>query len=435
MTALRSSKSPAPASERLKLLFLLPFAPDLRGSHGGARATAAIIDMLSQHHRTSALYLVGPGDPPPRQLPRGCEPMLAVSKQRHPPASAAAAARLLRAVGKFIRPDPRWVEECRSDEIASQMAAVVAKFQPDVVHVEFHVMAQYIPVIRAAWPRAAYVVTEHEPGVSADAARGASLGIRQRIGAIRRRRAWRRYERRTLPQADAIITFTESDAAAVRAMLAPSSPPIAVIPLRLPEDRSSTATALAPVRSDLLFVGNFLHPPNADAARRLVNSIFPMILRHLPAAKLTIVGPNVPDDVLAAQSDRVSLTGWVDDPSIYLAGTSVVLAPLRQGGGLRVKILEACAAGKAIVASPTALEGLSLRDGEQVMIAETDEEFARAAVALIEDSEARARLEAASRRWWEEEQDSARWYAEYAELYATLLGGITPRTSEDGTSA
>ena len=58
MTALRSSKPTAPASERLKLLFLLPFAPDLRGSHGGARATASIIGMLSQHHRTSALYLV-----------------------------------------------------------------------------------------------------------------------------------------------------------------------------------------------------------------------------------------------------------------------------------------------------------------------------------------------------------------------------------------
>jgi len=420
MTALRSSKPTAPASERLKLLFLLPFAPDLRGSHGGARATASIIDMLSQHHCTSALYLVGPGDPPPRHLPRGCEPMLAVSKERHRRASATTGTRLLRAVGKFIRPDPKWVEECRSGEIARQIAAVVAEFQPDVVHIEFHVMAQYIPVMRAAWPRAAVVVTEHEPGISADSARGASPSFRQRIGALRRRRAWRRYERRTLPQADAIVTFTATDAAGVRAMLAPSSPPITIIPLRLPEDRSSPTTGLAPVRSDFLFVGNFMHPPNADAARRLVDSIFPMILRHLPAAKLTIVGPNVPDDVLAAQSDSVSVTGWVDDPSTYLAGAAVVLAPLRQGGGLRVKILEACAAGKAIVASPTAVEGLSLKHGEQIMIAETDEEFAKAAVALIEDSEARARLEAASRRWSDEEQDSTRWLAEYAELYASL---------------
>ena len=60
------------------------------------------------------------------------------------------------------------------------------------------------------------------------------------------------------------------------------------------------------------------------------------------------------------------MTGWVDDPSIYLAGATVVLVPLRQGGGLRVKMLEACAAGKAIVASPMAIEGLSLRHDEEV---------------------------------------------------------------------
>ncbi|HEX5258779.1 MAG TPA: glycosyltransferase family 4 protein [Sphingomicrobium sp.] len=186
---------------------------------------------------------------------------------------------------------------------------------------------------------------------------------------------------------------------------------------------------MAPVRSDFLFVGNFVHPPNADAARRLVNSIFPMIQRDLPKSKLAIVGPNAPTDVLAAHSDDVNVTGWVDDPAIYLAGAAVVLVPLRQGGGLRVKILEACAAGKAIVASPTAVEGLSLRHGEQAIIADTDEEFARSAVALIEDPETRTRLELASRRWWEEEQDSAPWSAEYAELYATLLG-TRARTTE-----
>ena len=62
----------------LRLLFLLPFAPDLRGAHGGTRATAAIIDMLSQHHRLTVLYLAAPGDPPPRQLPANCERILAI---------------------------------------------------------------------------------------------------------------------------------------------------------------------------------------------------------------------------------------------------------------------------------------------------------------------------------------------------------------------
>ena len=101
-------------------------------------------------------------------------------------------------------------------------------------------------------------------------------------------------------------------------------------------------------------------------------------------------------------------------------GAAVVLVPLRQGGGLRVKMLEACAAGKAIVASPMAVEGLSLGHGQEVMIAKSDEEFAESAVALMADPEARARLEAASRRWWEDEHDVGRWSAQYADLYASL---------------
>jgi glycosyltransferase involved in cell wall biosynthesis len=180
------------------------------------------------------------------------------------------------------------------------------------------------------------------------------------------------------------------------------------------------------VESDFVFVGNFRHPPNADAARRLVRNIFPMILRELPEATLTIVGADPPQDVVDAASDRVSVTGWVDDPSIYVAGAKVILVPLRQGGGLRVKMLEACAAGKAIVASPMAVEGLSLRADEEVRIANSDGEFAASAIALMADPEARARLEHASRGWWEDQHDVGRWSAQYADLYATLGKGAGP---------
>jgi glycosyltransferase involved in cell wall biosynthesis len=190
--------------------------------------------------------------------------------------------------------------------------------------------------------------------------------------------------------------------------------------LRLPGQSSSPAAASARVQSDFAFVGNFRHPPNADAARRLVQNIFPMILRQQPEATLTIVGADPPQDLVDAASDRVAVTGWVEDPSIYLAGAKVVLEPLRQGGGLRVKMLEACAAGKAIVASPMAVEGLSLRHDEDVRIAITEGEFAASALALMADPEARARLERASRRWWEDEHDSGRWSAQYADLYASL---------------
>jgi glycosyltransferase involved in cell wall biosynthesis len=415
------------SSHRLKLLFLLPFAPDLRGSHGGARATAAIIEMLSKDHRVCVLYLSSPGDPPARQLPSDCERMLAVDVARPAKSVRSLAKRFRDAIGHLFWREPEWVESAWSPLMASEAAAVAAEFEPDIVYFEFHVMAQYIAAVRAAFPRAKMVVTEHEPGITADDKGGGSSALWQRLGGLARKRAWRRYERRALRQADAIVVFTESDAAALDRLLGPDRPQITVIPLRLPADAPRPAKGKETVESDFLFVGNFRHPPNADAARRLVSGIFPLIQRDLPDATLYIVGANPPQDVIDAASDSVAVTGWVDDPSVYLAGAKIVLVPLRQGGGLRVKMLEACAAGTAIIASRMAVEGLSLADGKEVLIAETDEEFAAKAVALMANPENRAQLAAASRRWSDVEQGSDLWSAQYAAFHATLA-----KSGDDG---
>lgn len=421
---------PPPAGQ-LKLLFLLPFAPDRRGSHGGARATAAMIEMLGKSHRVCAIYLVGDGDPAPQQLPLNCERTVAVPKQRRT-AAAGPIGRLIDGVRKIASHQPQWAEECWSPVFATEVAALAAEFEPDIVHHEFHVMAQYVPMVRAACPRTACVVTEHEPGITADARAGASRTLRERLGASRRRRAWRNYERRTLRQADGIIAFTETDAAALAKLLGRETVAIAVIPLRLPQDAPTARRRPPPVQSDFVFVGNFRHPPNLDAALRLVSGIFPIILRDLPDATLSIVGVHPPAELLAASSDRIRVTGRVDDPSIFLAGAAVVLVPLRQGGGLRVKMLEACAAGKAIVASPLAVEGLSLRDGEEVLIAHSDAEFAAKAIAILADPKARKRLEAASRRWWEQEHETGRWSAQYEDFYSTVLSGGRIRARSHG---
>lgn len=404
----------------LKLLFLLPFAPDLRGSHGGARATAAMIDMLSQRHRVCVLYLFAPGDPPPRHVPGGCERMVAVPTERPASAPGSLVGRFVKAIGELAWHDPEWVKASWSPLMAEQAAALATEFEPDIVHFEFHVMAQYIRCVRAAFPRTRCVVTEHEPGIAANESGGAFLTVRQRLKGLARHRAWRRYEWRALRKADAIVVFTASDAVVLARLLGPNKPPITVIPLRIPGDPPSPPPGTEPVKSDFLFIGNFRHPPNADAARRLVRDIFPLILRDLPNAALTIVGADPPVDLVAAASDRVTVTGWVDDPAIYLAGAAVVLVPLRQGGGLRVKMLEACGAGKAIIASPMAVEGLSLTDGEEVILAQTDEEFAAKAVDLMASPETRAKLEAASRNWSERDQDVGLWPTQYADFHATL---------------
>lgn len=416
---IETGRSPTEPAVSRKLLFLTPFAPDLQGSHGGAKACAAIIDMLAMHHRVQLLYLAPDGDDPPRQLPSGCEHVEAIPIATRVRRSRGSLFRTFETIASLWR-KPSWVEETFSPLAAQRMAEVTKRFEPDDVHFEFHVMAQYIETVRAAFNGAKCIVTEHEPGIVADSGPSTNLPLRRRIGDALRRSAWKRFEREALRASDAVIMFTQHDAGAIRGLLGSECPDIRIIPLRLPQNLRQARGDAKRNQSDFLFVGNFIHPPNADAARRLVRNIFPLIQREMPEATLTIVGPNPPQDLVDAGSKRITVTGWVEDPSVYLAGASVILVPLRQGGGLRVKMLEACGAGKAIVASSTALQGLSLEHGRNVMAAETDEEFASTAIALTADSEARAQLERASRRWWEDEHNSERWLAQYEELYASL---------------
>jgi glycosyltransferase involved in cell wall biosynthesis len=114
------------------------------------------------------------------------------------------------------------------------------------------------------------------------------------------------------------------------------------------------------------------------------------------------------------------VTGWVEDVTPYLARAAVVVAPIRTGGGQRVKVIEALSAGKALVASRRAIEGFDLGDGREVVLAETDEEFANAILRLLADEDERVALGTRARAWAEANLSWARTIDGYEELYFEL---------------
>jgi glycosyltransferase involved in cell wall biosynthesis len=235
--------------------------------------------------------------------------------------------------------------------------------------------------------------------------------------------AWRRYARLWLPLADALITFTPHDKQEVERLLGYAAPPVHVIPLRIPPTvlRSVADEESRPLDSDLLFVGNFRHPPNEDAARRLAVGILPRISKALPGTCLALVGVDPPRDL--PRTPGLNVTGEVPSTEPYLAGTSLVIVPLRQGGGMRVKVLEALAAGKPIIASSLAVAGLPLEPGVHYVPAESDTDFAAAAVALFRDPERCRALGAAALAWFDQYNDDDAVIREYEDLYTTLVKG------------
>jgi glycosyltransferase involved in cell wall biosynthesis len=171
----------------------------------------------------------------------------------------------------------------------------------------------------------------------------------------------------------------------------------------------------------LLFVGNFVHPPNVDAAMHMMNDIFPRVQKHCPAVVLYIVGDKPPPEVRRMASEQVVVTGFVADIVHYLNCAAVVVAPLRLGGGMRVKVLEALAHGKAVVASPLAVNGLNVVNGEQVVLAQGEQQFGEAILQLLWDEKRRSALARRARAWALANFDWQRTIDAYEALYTTLL--------------
>jgi glycosyltransferase involved in cell wall biosynthesis len=216
------------------------------------------------------------------------------------------------------------------------------------------------------------------------------------------------------------VVFTERD----RRVLTKQHPQVPVV--RIPFGAEIPKYPLDPAGGEplnILFVGSFLHLPNIDAAIRLIDNIFPAVLAHFPEACLYIVGSHPPAVVQSRANEHVIVTGFVPDVEPYLDQATLVAAPLRLGGGMRVKVLEALAAGKAIVASHLAIEGLDLVNGEQVILAETDQEFCRAMIDLFNKPEKRLSIADSARNWvcshlsWEET------IVAYEQLYQSLIAG------------
>ncbi|MGB9697807.1 MAG: glycosyltransferase [Thermodesulfobacteriota bacterium] len=137
--------------------------------------------------------------------------------------------------------------------------------------------------------------------------------------------------------------------------------------------------------SDLLFVGNFNHPPNRDAIHFFCREIFPLIKKKLSGVKFYIVGNNPPEDIKMLACSEIIVTGYVPDLSPYLKNARITVSPLRYGAGMKGKIGEALSWGLPVVTTSVGAEGMELIDGEDALIADSPEEFAEKVVQLYHD--------------------------------------------------
>lgn len=162
--------------------------------------------------------------------------------------------------------------------------------------------------------------------------------------------------------------------------------------------------------------------PNVEGILWFHKDILPLIKKEIPEIKLYVVGKNPPDSVKGLEKDDILVTGFVEDVREYMARGAVFIVPLKTGSGMRIKILNALAMGRAIVSTSVGCEGINVMDGENIRIANTEQEFAREVIKLLKGREERKRLGEAGLKLVKEKYQWERIAEQIEKEYEEILG-------------
>ncbi len=217
---------------------------------------------------------------------------------------------------------------------------------------------------------------------------------------------------------DRVITVTAQDRQALEFSDAPTRAPMLTIPICI--DTSDTpALARHPHPKHIACVGGMFYPPNADGVLWFAREILPRIWAEFPDTKFFVVGTRPTAELvqLGERDARIVVTGYVQDTTPILQETAAFVVPLRAGGGMRVKILDAWARALPIVTTTIGCEGISVRQEENALIADTPDEFARAVMRLRRERALGEQIARAGRAWVQANYDWRTVYRAFDAVY------------------
>jgi polysaccharide biosynthesis protein PslH len=293
---------------------------------------------------------------------------------------------------------PNQIKRHTCEEARSYISSLMKNKPFDVVHVEGYYLMQHLPIK----PEIPVLLVEHNIECLLNLQRFKLATIQQDKSYY-----WQEYmytlkwERTFWKRATKCVTLTAEDESNMR-QLEPYID-IRTIPNGINHRKIIDEAASSNICKDsivsskcpsILFVGNFLYEPNIDAALYFSRLIFPLILKDVPNAKLLLVGNAPPPEICSLTFNKqIKVSGYVDSLTHFYKDADVVVCPLRIGGGVKVKVLEALNAGKAIVSTSIGAQGMDLSTYPAVTVADEVTDFAEKVVRFLLDPQERYRQE------------------------------------------
>lgn len=311
---------------------------------------------------------------------------------------------------------PFLVERDDSAQMRATIEKLVATEKVDVIHADQLSMAQFaLPpknVARKDWP--ALVFDDHNAvwTILARMVQNVPWFIRP-VVALEAHRI-KQYEAMLVKEFDHTLVVTDIDKNALDQAIRESHTEVSSLDKKITMIPIAVNTAqLLPVAREpgsqnILTLGTLHYPPNADGIRWFLNEVFPQVRAQVPDATLTIIGKNPPQDfqlAAAQQPGIVNVTGYVPELDPYMEKAAVMVVPVRAGGGMRVRILEAFARAMPVVTTTVGLEGISATLGRDVLVQDTEKDFANAVIQLLRDPQRQTEIAENGRKFVEGHYD------------------------------
>ncbi len=303
-----------------------------------------------------------------------------------------------------------------SDAFADKLRHILSSDEYDIVHLESIFMTPYLPLIRK-YSHAKVILRAHnvEHLIWRRVAQSCHNPLK-RWYLKHLSLTLRAYELEHINDFDGIVCITGNDAEYFRQN--GCRKPVEVIPFGIvPEELSNVE-----VEPDSLFhIGAMDWLPNLESIRWLLDDIWPVVHSRVPQAKLYLAGRKMPEQLMKARIEGVSVIGEVPDAMYFIGSKKINIVPLLSGSGIRVKIIEAMSVGKVVVTTTVGAQGIDYTDGENILIANTPDEFAEQIGRCLSDDDFCRRVGEAAARLVAEQYDEHKLAVKLLEFYNKRL--------------
>ena len=382
----------------MKVMVLTPYLPHARIGHGGGTAVRDLITWLARKHDVLVASLLRPGEEdlvadvtalgaPVAALPftdlkaRGLSRVHLLLQR---------SLAMSRALGSGY---PLYVEKYWQPELVRRLLHIAADFAPDVIQIEYLQLALLCRELQRRRQHAGQrlprlVLNSHELGsVPRERRARNATNPAAKLAAQLEAGTWRKLQVAATHWADTTLCVTPEDQALYAAM---GGRNLVTVPLGM--DTAALQADWSPAPPErYLFVGSFGHRPNRLAAAFLLDRVLPVVAAARPDAQLILAGRGSREFLAAhhgpstAHLDRVTATGFVADLGPLFRECRLFVAPLPEGGGIKIKILEAMARGIPVVTTPVGAEGITTAADRTLTITPCDESFAAAVLDTVAD--------------------------------------------------